>query len=168
MDKNNIELDALAIANAKIQELQEQLSKSKNVVTPEENELASLRNFKDFFQPRMTELKSKLTHETNMASNYCELANKQAGEILQLNAKITELEQQLKKADDIIINLVDAHDVECRLDHHGICQAHYLESECSVKAGNEYIETHIMKMGVDIKLSVEPDNTSSREGSRDE
>lgn len=96
-----IEITALQAANAKIQELQEQLSKSKNVVTPEENELASLRNFKDFFQPRMTELKSKLTHETNMASNYCEIANKQAGEILQLTDKIKELEQKVKELDAI-------------------------------------------------------------------
>lgn len=49
-------------------------------------------------------------------------------------------ETMLKEAYDIIYNLSD--DEECSLDHHGYCQTHRLEIDCSNKKANEWLEKY--------------------------
>jgi hypothetical protein len=54
---------------------------------------------------------------------------------------MTQLEK-LERAYDILLILVDAHDEECRYDHHGHCQTHWLHDRpCPIEQAKELINT---------------------------
>jgi len=36
--------------------------------------------------------------------------------------------------------MVDINDEECRHDHHGYCQSHYLEESCTIKKAKEILK----------------------------
>lgn len=55
--------------------------------------------------------------------------------------RLIELDtQRLSEALILLHRLVDREDEPCRLDHHGYCQTHLLELECSVKAAREWLK----------------------------
>jgi hypothetical protein len=56
--------------------------------------------------------------------------------------QIDDLRQRLEKAEAIIEALLEPVDESCRLDHHGLCQSHWLHNgeDCPVKLAKEYLE----------------------------
>ena len=55
--------------------------------------------------------------------------------------KLAEKDQTIKELKEALKLLEEKHDgVECRLDHHGLCQEHYLEQDCSIKLAREVLK----------------------------
>lgn len=51
-----------------------------------------------------------------------------------------ELRQHIHDLHEVMELLLAAHDDQCWHDHHGYCQAHHLEAECSVKRARELLK----------------------------
>ena len=63
---------------------------------------------------------------------------KQEDEIESLRQQLTTAQEELKEARDIIARVYSGDD-ECHLDHHGYCQEHLLELDCSVKRARSFL-----------------------------
>jgi hypothetical protein len=61
----------------------------------------------------------------NIRTNFCATCKKQADRIEALTAENERLRELLARNID---------DEPCWRDHHGYCQAHYIEEDCSVAA----------------------------------
>lgn len=110
---------ALLSSNAKIEYL-------KDCDLKQLKEIAAL-------QQRVKELESDVKASQNAHF-------KAAESFKQMSKKYDEVNSQLQEAVEVIENLLEAHeDTECRLDHHGLCQEHYLESDCSVKKARSFL-----------------------------
>jgi hypothetical protein len=44
------------------------------------------------------------------------------------------------KLRNLLKEFLDVHDEECRFDHHGYCQAHFLEKDCLIKRTKRILE----------------------------
>ena len=53
-------------------------------------------------------------------------------------SELESLRAQLKEALEVVARMIEG-DGECRLDHHGYCQEHRLELDCSVKRAREFL-----------------------------
>lgn len=57
-----------------------------------------------------------------------------------MKQKLTEI--QIQTAIQLLREFVEVHDEGCHYDHHGYCQAHYLQDkgECMVERGKKLLE----------------------------
>lgn len=53
------------------------------------------------------------------------------------NDEIDTLKQELKREREAVDSLLEMQEDNCRLDHNGRCQEHYVESNCRVKIAQE-------------------------------
>ena len=50
---------------------------------------------------------------------------------------------------EALVEVLDGEDTECRLDHHGRCQAHRMEKDCSVLIARTRLTALAAAMGVE-------------------
>jgi len=53
--------------------------------------------------------------------------------ILQSDQQQAELKAHAEVLEGILAEFIEVNDDPCRYDHHGYCQAHFLEEDCLVK-----------------------------------
>lgn len=56
---------------------------------------------------------------------------------------VAEEAEEIKAYREALRNLLEPHrDSPCRFDHHGYCQAHYLEEDCSVAEARKVLSRY--------------------------
>lgn len=78
----------------------------------------------------------------------------QQGEINRLRSQLTAAQERIEDAAQLIAELSDHEAQDCRLDHHGYCQAHgwFDESECSIPRARRWLAAYREAVGYDKHL----------------
>lgn len=53
---------------------------------------------------------------------------------------VAALEEKLRVAVELLGEFLDVNDEQCRFDHHGYCQAHFLEEKCLITRTKDLIK----------------------------
>ena len=65
------------------------------------------------------------------------------------NAALAAPAHEMAACVEALVEVLDGEDTECRLDHHGRCQAHRMEKDCSVLIARTRLTALAAAMGVE-------------------